>query len=248
MTRADGYPCQQETLTCVGCRALRPTKSLLLRLVSIEVFPSEWLRRRLGRSGAVITSFSTSAPSYPIDNAGGPVTFAYVGALTPHKLGPLLEAFDLAATRIPTMRLVIAGAGPLEERVTNLVRSNSNVEYLGPIGSRQRNRLLRSATALVIPSTCEENSPLVFFEALAAGLPVVASDIGGLTELARLGNLILVAPGDPEALAEALVSLLSSSGRVASLRSAALRNRASADSARYTESIEKVILSCQTGP
>ena len=99
----------------------------------------------------------------------GPPLIVYVGALTPHKLGSLLEAFELASVRMP-MRLAIAGSGPLAAKVEAAADANSELEYLGQL-DEARDRLLRRATALVIPSTCEESSPLVFFEGLAAGLP-----------------------------------------------------------------------------
>jgi glycosyltransferase involved in cell wall biosynthesis len=166
---------------------------------------------------------------------------AYIGALTPHKLGPLLDAFAKASESELRMQLVIAGTGPLEERVVAAAESNSDIRYVGQVDGPFREQVLQQATALVIPSTCAENSPLVFFEALAAGLPVIASDIGGLTELAKWGNLVLVPPGDSDALASAFAALLADDDRLAELRASAFRHRAEASPERFAREMEGVI-------
>jgi glycosyltransferase involved in cell wall biosynthesis len=243
MTDAEGRPCNDSQRTCRLCRAMRPAKTVQIKLVSAEVFPSRWLRDRLGRRGEVVPSFSTSFafasddPPAPV----GPARVAFVGALTPHKLGPLLEAFAVAATGGSPMRLDVAGVGPLAPAVSALARSNPDVSYLGQIDSDARDHLLREASVVVIPSTCAENSPLVFFEALAAGVPVIGSDIGGISELAAFGSMVLVPPGDLAALADALTALVGDAGRLAELRTAARRHRGEASPERYAGQMEHVI-------
>jgi len=79
--------------------------------------------------------------------------------------------------------------------------------------------LLAGLDALVVPSIWRENAPQVVQEALMAGVPVVASDIGGLPEMVRHGVTgFLFRPGDPADLAEKLVRLRESPGLVAALR------------------------------
>ena len=242
MTDEEGRPCNDSQLTCRLCHALRPAKTLQIGLVSTEIFPSNWLRDRLGRRGAVVPSFSTSSPAAEDHPApAGPASVAYIGALTPHKLGALLEAFAAAAKRGTSMRLEIAGAGPLAPAVSALARSNPDVSYLAQIDSDERDRLLQRASVLVIPSTCAENSPLVFFEALAAGLPVIGCDIGGISELAAFGNLVLVAPGDGDALAGALADLLGDEGRLADLRASARHHHADASPERFAGQMAQAI-------
>lgn len=245
MTDAKGRPCNDSQPTCRLCHLLRRPKELQIGLVTRDIFPSNWLRERLGRAGAIIPSFAISEsldePDLP---PSSPATVAYIGALSPHKLGPLLEAFTLAAKGGgAAMRLVIAGAGPLEQTVRATARLNPDVIYLNQIDSAARDRLLKSASVAVIPSTCAENSPLVFFEALAAGLPVIASDIGGITELQRFGNLILVEPDNAQALAGALNALLNDLPRAAELRAAASHHRAEASPTRFLAQLGEVLAS-----
>ena len=51
MTDAEGRPCGESQLTCLACRSLRPVKKLQIKLVATEIFPSRWLRDRMGRRG-----------------------------------------------------------------------------------------------------------------------------------------------------------------------------------------------------
>jgi glycosyltransferase involved in cell wall biosynthesis len=241
MTDAEGRPCNESQLTCYACRALRPAKKLMLRRVSGEIFPSSWLRGRLGRQGTIVPSFSTSGLPVEAPVSTGLPVVAYIGALTPHKLGPLLDAFAKASESELRMLLVIAGTGPLEERVVAAADSSSDIRYVGQVDVAVRNQVLQQATALVIPSTCAENSPLVFFEALAAGVPVIASDIGGITELAKWGNMVLVPAGDPDALAGAFTALLGDEDRLDELTANALRHRAEASPERFAREMEGVI-------
>jgi glycosyltransferase involved in cell wall biosynthesis len=249
MTDRAGRPCNESRLVCYGCRALRPAKKLQIKAVSVEIFASKWLRNRLGRDGVVVPNFSTSpvTDTNPVD-AAEPSTVAFVGALTAHKLGALLDGFGLAvASGGPPMQLVIAGTGPLAARIAAEADSNPRVSYLGLIDDDGRDRLLQQASVLVIPSTWPETSPLVFFEALAAGLPVIGSDIGGITELERFGNLVLVPPRDAEALAAALVGVLADRGRLDRLRAEARRHRDAASAGRFVADVNRVIASFTPG-
>ena len=82
---------------------------------------------------------------------------------------------------------------------------------LTPLGERKRSEMpafWNSVAIAVVPSLCEAFG-LVALEALGCGVPVVASDVGGLAEIVEDGKSgILVPPNDPEALANALINLL----------------------------------------
>jgi glycosyltransferase involved in cell wall biosynthesis len=79
------------------------------------------------------------------------------------------------------------------------------VELLGRVGRNQLARLLAGAGALLMPSRYHEFSPYSALEAMAAGVPVVASRLGGLPEL--IGEERCIPPNDPEALAARLSEL-----------------------------------------
>jgi len=167
----------------------------------------------------------------------------YIGALTPHKgVKILIEAFTKASGSSPVaLELVIAGAGPLAAAVADAARVTANITYVGLVDADVRDNLLREASAVVIPSTWSEASPVVFFEALAAGLPVIASDIGSLSELATFGNTILVPPGDADALVDAIRQIAENGERTAQLRSAARRNLQVASPERFRQEVEELL-------
>ncbi|HVH25123.1 MAG TPA: glycosyltransferase [Vicinamibacterales bacterium] len=84
-----------------------------------------------------------------------------------------------------------------------------DVRVHGPISHDDVMAMLKSIDVLVVPSIWPENSPFVIHEAFLAGVPVVASRIGGIPELVRDGeNGLLFAPGDPDDLATALARLI----------------------------------------
>jgi glycosyltransferase involved in cell wall biosynthesis len=109
----------------------------------------------------------------------------------------------LAHVRAPA-RLVIAGDGPERARLAALAADRpGRVELLGEVDTRRRDELLREASVVAVPSRPTpggrtEGTPAIALEALAAGVPVVASATGGLGELPAAR---LVPPGDPHALA-----------------------------------------------
>jgi glycosyltransferase involved in cell wall biosynthesis len=102
--------------------------------------------------------------------------FLYLGRLTEEKgLSMLLEAWKGLDAR-----LVIAGHGPDEDKFKRL--AGPNVDFAGTVPSAQVPDLLGGARALVFPSKWYEGGPRVLLEAYAAGVPVMASAIGGVAE------------------------------------------------------------------
>jgi glycosyltransferase involved in cell wall biosynthesis len=136
--------------------------------------------------------------------------------IVPRRLVPkngvetFVRAFPRVRDRVPGVRALIAGDGPERARLESLSRElgvASAVEFLGATPHERMPELFASAQVAVIPSLMEATS-VAALEAMACGLPVVASDVGGLPEIVDGGVGALVPPGDPSALAEAIVALL----------------------------------------
>jgi glycosyltransferase involved in cell wall biosynthesis len=136
----------------------------------------------------------------------------YVGRLVYEKgIEVLVRAAPLGLAPVPQAKFVIAGKGPELERMRELVRSMGLADkvYLpGFVSDEDRDRLYKLADCAVFPSLYEPFG-IVALEAMAAGAPVVGSEVGGLKEVVRHGETgITVYPGDAASCAWGIVHTL----------------------------------------
>jgi phosphatidyl-myo-inositol alpha-mannosyltransferase len=134
----------------------------------------------------------------------------------------LLEAFSMLAP--PDLALWVCGLGPETAGLRERFAGDERVEWLGRVSDAEAASRVRGATVFCAPAVAGESFGLVVAEAMAAGTPVVASDIPGY-RAALAGAGVLVPPGDAAALAAALGELLGDQQRREAL-SAAGRARA----------------------
>jgi glycosyltransferase involved in cell wall biosynthesis len=202
------------------------------------VATSEWTRGRLrelyGLERVHVAEPGVDAAGVaPRTTAGG--RLLCVAALTPQKgHDVLLDALH----RVADLSWRCACVGSLDRdpafaaRVRHRARGlGGRVEFAGPRTGRELDRAYAGADLLVLPSHAETYG-MVVTEALARGVPVLASDVGGVSEALGHGGDgtrpgLLVAPGDPAALAAALRRWLGDAGLRARLRRAARERRAS---------------------
>lgn len=147
----------------------------------------------------------------PRTRAGGDVTFGFAARVEKLK-GPtvLMEAFGAAAREFPRVRLRLAGEGSQRREMSARAAAlgvADRYEYVG-VYSRPEERaaFMRGLDVFVMPSFTE-GTPNSVIEAMAHGLPVVASDVGGIPDVLDADSGIAVPPGDPAALADALLRL-----------------------------------------
>src|SRR4051794_21246107 len=137
-----------------------------------------------------------------------PPIVAYTGRLVEEKgLHVLLDA----ARRLPAgVRVRVTGSGRLAaDAASRVEQERLPVDLLGSGTPAQVAEELQQASVAVLPSTWWENCPMSILEAGASGVPVVASDVGGIPELVEDGTTgVLVTPGDAAALAGAIRGLL----------------------------------------
>lgn len=128
--------------------------------------------------------------------------FVYLGRLSPEKgLAELLQGWP------DHVGLVVVGDGPERDRLER--SAPPSVEFRGNLPPGSIGSVLARARALVVPSTWHEGAPRVVVEAFAAGVPVLASDIGGLPEFVTHGvNGLLLAPGSATSWAAGVRRLL----------------------------------------
>jgi glycosyltransferase involved in cell wall biosynthesis len=119
----------------------------------------------------------------------------------------LLEAMASLRRRLPGARLVLVGYGALEGDLRSRAAGLAVDGVVTFAGERDSAELLGSFDVFAQPSLYESQG-LAILEAMAAGVPVVATDVGGVRDAVRNGESgLLVPPADPGALAEAIVRL-----------------------------------------
>src|SRR5262249_12721472 len=122
----------------------------------------------------------------------------------------LIEACSILGSRGVKWRLYLVGDGPERSRLQqDLARRGltDRCKFVGLVGQENLRWWYRAADLFVLPSR-SEGVPNVLREAQACGLPFVASDVGGMGEIARVGVDHLVPPEKAEALADAMETQL----------------------------------------
>lgn len=164
------------------------------------------------------------SPAWPSDldvGAGRAVTV--LAALRDFKgIINAVDAWPHVAARFPGVKLLLVGSGTEEQSL------RSRVDELGLTGSvvfagmrSDIPQILRASEIVLLPSIYGENLPTVLMEAAGCGRPVVASDVGGISDIVADGKTgLLVPPGDPAAIATALTTLLGDPGRGSALGAA----------------------------
>jgi glycosyltransferase involved in cell wall biosynthesis len=116
-----------------------------------------------------------------------------------------------AAGGLPELRVEVAGDGPIRPELEALAEevAPGRVHFHGRLEKADLLHLLRTATAVAVPSRWYENQPMAVLEAFACGLPVVGSDLGGIPELIDAGvDGLLVPADDVDAWRKALSELV----------------------------------------
>jgi GT2 family glycosyltransferase len=173
----------------------------------------------------------------------GPVRIGFIGSLIVSKAPHVLLE---AVAGLPSDRVSLTIAGDIApyhgddsygQRVRPLLK-NPGVEWLGNVAHDRIPALLASLDMLIVPSVWIENSPFVIKEAFAAGVPVVASNLGGMAELVEDGrNGLLFEAGDAADLRRVIARLLDEPGLLARLREGLPRVKSIDEDAAWTQSI-----------
>ena len=157
-----------------------------------------------------------AVPAWQAPLTQSPPTVLFLGMIREAKgVFDLLRAWPQVLRAVPDARLVLAGTGEME-RAREIAREHGFEDSLvlpGWIGGEEKERLLREAWVFALPSHWEA-LPMSVLEAMAAGVPVVASRVGGIPDTVVEGETgLLVAPRDIDRLAAALVEILADAPR-----------------------------------
>jgi glycosyltransferase involved in cell wall biosynthesis len=218
--------------------------------VDVFIAPSQFLRRKFVDFGIpeerILHSpygFDTSYYTAPRAPGEGALRVGYLGTWIPPKgVHVLIEAFngiadERASLHIHGHAVPYEGYPDYEERLRALIRS-PRIFLEGRYENRRVGEILSGLDVLVVPSVWFENSPLTVQEAFLAGVPVVASDLGGMAELVQHErNGLLFRAGDARDLRATLLRLLASPELRQRLRAAPGSVKSLAESAREHEQL-----------
>ncbi|HEX6884458.1 MAG TPA: glycosyltransferase [Planctomycetota bacterium] len=207
---------------------------VMAAVVDLAVSPSRYLAD-MTRAGGVrevrhlhyFIDPIVSGPSTP--RAANELVF--IGRLEPEKgIEHLLDAMPAILKGHAEARLTIVGGGSLSESLQARARDlglGTAVTFVSHVPRAELGRFYATSTACVLPSIWSENSPLVAYECLFAGLPMIASRIGGIPELVAEGKAgFTFTPRDPRDLAEKALKLLALPPVERERMSEAMRQRA----------------------
>jgi colanic acid/amylovoran biosynthesis glycosyltransferase len=209
---------------------------------------------RLNRTGIPLSRFPTVDRAAP---AGGAWHFVQACRLIPKKgLPTALRAFQLVSKKLPKARFTIAGAGPMQpelERLAGELGLSERVRFTGFLDQARLRQLYEQAHVFLHPSELapdanQEGVPNSMLEAMASGLPVVATRHGGIPEAVDHEKQGLLVPEkQPAALAEAIARLCADTGLWSRLGiSAAQRVSEEFGQARQIERLEAAYLDAVT--
>jgi phosphatidyl-myo-inositol alpha-mannosyltransferase len=210
---------------------LRRAYDRLAGRIAVSASARDTWQRHFGGTMAVIPNgvapefFACPEPLPGWKDAGPTVLF--VGRLEPRKgLAYLVRAFLRLKPRFPRVRLLVVGRDDRrqQEKAMAMVpaRLRPDLVFVGAVPQADLPGYYASGDVFCAPSLGGESFGIVLAEAMAVGLPVVCSDIGGYRDVVRDGSEGLLVPArDPEALASALGGLLDNPARRAAMGEAA---------------------------
>lgn len=207
---------------------VRPT----LRRATVIAVPSGFLDgvfRRRGFAPRIVPNIIDLSRFSPATGAGAgdaaPEVVVARNLEDIYDIPTALRAFARLRERFPRARLSVAGSGPRLETLRRLAEELGiapATRFTGRLDNERMAELYRDARLMLNPSLAD-NMPISILEALASGVPVVSTDVGGIPHLVEDGTTaLLVKPGDAEAMAAAAVRLLEDAELYGRLREAGL--------------------------
>lgn len=138
----------------------------------------------------------------------------FFGSLVKYK-GPdvLLKAFSIVLKEVPDAELIFAGRGEMKDnllKLANELNIKDYVKFIGFVDENKKPLYYKAADIFCLPSTnMGESFGIVNLEAMASGVPVISSNLGGIPDIIKDGeNGLLVDPGDFKSLANSIIYLL----------------------------------------
>ena len=219
----------------------------LMQSPDIVISPSNWLmnmhlKRKFFKNSDILilpnpALFSNSEKISGQENEKFDILFIGPFSLSKGALFALRSFIDLAEKNKDS-RLIMVGHGPDYNEAKKIAKNQKNIKLIFDDSHKKIISLMKEANCLVVPSLCYENSPTVIYEAASFGLPVIASRIGGITELIHgLGGL-LFEPGSKEDLIKKIEWALINKEKIKTIGKTAKEKVKNYSTSNYIKKIE----------
>lgn len=201
---------------------IRPT----VTKATFVVVPSSFLEKvfaRRGISTGIVPNIIDLDYFYPTNHRQAhPLHLLVARNLEPiYDIPTALEAFALIKKKCPDAKLNVAGSGPLRldlEQLSEQLGIAESVTFTGRLDNKEMAEIYRG-TDLLLNSSLADNMPISLLEALACGVPIVTTNVGGIPYLVEDSRTaLLVDPGNPQMMAAAAMQVLSNPDLAALLR------------------------------
>lgn len=156
-------------------------------------------------------------------DSGSTLCIGYVGQIDPIKgMDVLVRAFQLIPAQMPVELRVYGDLSKnprFTEALLQISAGSPKIKFMGPFERSELGRVLSLIDVVAVPSVWYENTPLAIAEAFAAGKPVIATNLGGMSEMVEHGvNGLLFERGDVYGLSRAIQQMVSEPMLLARLR------------------------------
>jgi phosphatidylinositol alpha-mannosyltransferase len=229
----------------MGYRIGAPVLKLAARQLAVRTAVSDAARELVQRylpsdyhltpNGVDVARFADAEPA----DVGPGQKVLFLGRLERRKgLEVLLQA--MTRLRDTGIELLVAGSGPQEKDLRALAeRLLVDARFLGKVDEQTKASLFKRADVYCAPGTGGESFGIVLIEAMAAGTPVVCSDLPGFRAVAS-GSAVLVTPGDAGLLADAIKKVLADGSLAAKMGKAGTRTASGFDWTRLVGNVENL--------
>lgn len=228
--------------------ALRVAKKVILVSPLVLHF-SPVVRRFLHKTVVIPDGVDTEIFSFEKRNGNlsDEKVILFVGRFVPFKgIDTLIDAFKIVVDKGFKTKLLLVGQGPLKKKLMKKVEElkiTHRVTFLDEVKShKELAKVYQSSDIMVLPSrSSSEGFGIVMLEAMACGLPVVASNVGGIPYVLGYGKYgMLFPPSNPYTLAKELINLLENEERLKHLREIARKRSLEFNWKKITDAIENL--------